>query len=189
MPSLLQKILQGLHLRKQKPLPHCKGPVRIPPCARFTFPEKITLGAWVRIGKRCYLNGEGGIQVGNGTIFAPEVVVLSSTHRHEQENLLPFDQYDEFRKVTIGRGAWIGYRAMIVPGVTIGDGAIIAMGAVVTKDVACGAIVGGNPAKLIKSRDAAWIESMVKQERYFLKEVIENGLKRVKDRPVEDQLQ
>jgi len=69
---------------------------------------------------------------------------------------------------------------MIVPGVTIGDGAIVAMGAVVTKDVAEGDIVGGNPAKVLSTRDAATVKSLVKQERYFLKASIEDGLKRIK---------
>lgn len=154
--------------------------------ARFTFPYKIKIGSWVRISKRCYLNGEGGITIGDGTILAPEVVILSSTHRHKQDKYLPYDEYDEFRPVTIGRGVWIGHRAMIVPGVTIGDGAIIAMGAVVTKNVTEGTIVGGNPAKVLGTRDAALIKTMVKQERYYLKAVIEKGLKRIKSSPAAD---
>ena len=54
--------------------------------------------------------------------------------------------------VVIGNDVWIGYRAIILSGVTIGDGAVIAAGAVVTKDVPAYGIVGGNPAKLIKKR-------------------------------------
>ena len=56
------------------------------------------------------------------------------------------------RPITIDNDVWIGLRAMIMPGVTIGDHAIVAAGSVVTKDVPEWAIVGGNPAKIIKSR-------------------------------------
>lgn len=54
---------------------------------------------------------------------------------------------------TIGDGVWIGARAIILPGVTIGEGAVVAAGAVVTKDVEPWAVVGGNPAKFIKMRE------------------------------------
>ena len=54
---------------------------------------------------------------------------------------------------TIGDGVWIGARAIILPGVTIGEGAVVAAGAVVTKDVDPWAVVGGNPAKFIKKRE------------------------------------
>ncbi len=168
---------------KSKHMPIQTGPAKIATTARFAFPKKIQLGSWVRIGKLCYLNGEGGIEIGDGTIFAPEVVILSSTHRHKQDSYLPYDEFDEFRPVTIGRGVWLGHRCMIVPGVTIGDGVIVAMGAVVTKDVKAGDIVGGNPATVLSTRDAATIESLVQQERYYLKAVIEKGLSRIKSKP------
>src|SRR6185503_14008475 len=114
------------------------GPVQISEAARFTFPEKIRLGRYTYVGKNCYLNGQGGITIGDGTVLGPNVVILSSTHRYQQTNYLPYDQYDEFRPVTIGRGVWLGWGCMIVPGVTVGDGAIVAMGAVVTRDVMTG---------------------------------------------------
>lgn len=58
----------------------------------------------------------------------------------------------EKRKVTIGNDVWIGQRVMIMPGVTIGDGCIIAAGAVVTKDIPPYSIAGGVPARVLKSR-------------------------------------
>jgi acetyltransferase-like isoleucine patch superfamily enzyme len=164
--------------------PITDGPARISDSARLTHAKKIHLGKWVHIGKGCYLNGEGGIEIGAGTIFAPEVVILSSTHRYKQEKLIPYDEHDEFRPVKIGRAVWLGHRSMIVPGVTIGDGAIIAMGAVVTKDVPVGAIVGGNPARILSQRDAEWIESMVESESYYIKAYMEDGLRRIKDKSV-----
>lgn len=180
----MKKLLRSIFFRKRKRrIPSCKGAVHISESARFAHPDRIVLGEWVRIGKRCYLNGEGNITIGAGTTFAPEVVILSSTHRYKQDAYLPYDEYDEFRPVTIGCGAWLGYRSMIIPGVTIGDGAIIAMGSVVTKDVPAGAIVGGNPAKIISQRDSGQIEKMVQNEQYFMKAVLENGLNRIKTAP------
>ena len=61
--------------------PKTEGSVRISKSARFTHAPKIQLGKWVHIGNRCYLNAKGGIEIGRGSIFAPEVVILSSTHR------------------------------------------------------------------------------------------------------------
>jgi acetyltransferase-like isoleucine patch superfamily enzyme len=69
---------------------------------------------------------------------------------------------------------------MIVPGVTIGDGAIVAMGAVVTKDVEAGNIVGGNPAKIISQRDPEQIMAMVQADQYYMKAMLQDGLKRIK---------
>ena len=160
--------------------PITDGPVRLSKSARLTHARKIHLGKWVHIGNRCYLNGEGGIEIGAGTIFAPEVVILSSTHRYKQKKYIPYDEHDEFRPVKVGKAVWLGYRSMIVPGVTIGDGAIIAMGSVVTKDVPDGAIVGGNPAKIISQRDAEWVKSMVDSEKYYIKAYMEDGLRRIK---------
>jgi len=167
-----------------KHTPITEGPVRISSEARLTYAQKIRLGKWVHIGKGCYLNGEGGIEIDEGTIFAPEVVVLSSTHRYKQDNLIPYDEHDEFRPVKIGRAVWLGYRSMIVPGVTIGDGAIIAMGAVVTKDVPAGAIVGGNPARILSQRDPEWIQSKIESQSYYIKAYMEDGLRRVKTESV-----
>jgi len=115
------------------------------------------------------LNAQGEISIGDGTILGPEVVVLSSSHDFRSGELLPYDIYDVERPVEIGRGVWIGYRAMIAPGVTIGDGAVVAMGAVVVKDIAPGGIVGGNPAQQIASRDVEEIDSCVEHRAFFHK--------------------
>ncbi len=162
-------------------------PVQIFDTARFTFPENIRLGRYTRVSKDCYLNGQGGITIGDGTILGPNVTILSSTHRYQQTKYLPYDEYDDFRPVTIGRGVWLGWGCMVVPGVTIGDGAIVAMGAVVTRDVAVGAIVGGNPARLLKQRDADWITRTIQEERYYMRAMIEEGVRRIKTKPPDSQ--
>ncbi|HEB0857051.1 CatB-related O-acetyltransferase [Citrobacter freundii] len=98
--------------------------------------------------------------IGNFVCIGAESVILmggNSTHRLDWISLYPFmesikDAY-QFRGDTVLQdGCWLGMRAMIMPGVTIGEGAVVAAGSVVTKDVPPYAIVGGNPAKIIKYR-------------------------------------
>lgn len=134
---------------------------------RLFHEDRLEIAPYVYLGPNCMINAQGGVAIGAGTIFGPEVVVLSSTHDFRMGDLLPYDVYDSQRPVTIGRGVWIGYRAMICPGITIGDGAVVAMGAVVTRDVGIGDVVGGNPATRIAERDAGKIAGLIAEERYF----------------------
>ncbi len=100
------------------------------------------------------------LYIGSHVCFAAEVVIImggNNTHRTDWFSLYPFvetiiESYQPKGDTIIKDGAWIGMRAMIMPGVTIGEGAIIASGAVVTKDVAPYTLVAGNPAKPIKTR-------------------------------------
>jgi len=137
--------------------------------ARVFHPNRLCLGSYIYIGPHCSINAQGGIRIGDGTILAPEVVILSSSHDYREGELLPFDIYDVHRPVEIGSGAWIGYRAMICPGVRIGDGAVVAMGAVVTTDVAAGHVVGGNPARTLSERDPEVIAERVAAKAFFHK--------------------
>lgn len=136
---------------------------------RLQFEERLTLGRYAYVGPRTLINSEGGVSIGDGTIIAPEVVILSSSHDYRAEQLLPYDVFDVHRKVSIGRGVWIGFGAMLCPGVSIGDGAVIAMGSVVSRDVQDGEVVAGNPARVIKSRDVSKIADNIEKENYFHK--------------------
>ena len=98
--------------------------------------------------------------IGDYVCIGGEAVILmggNNTHRMDWFSSYPWrDKITELYKTKgdtrIGDGVWIGMRAMIMPGVTIGEGAVIAAGAVVTKDVEPYAIVGGNPAEVIRKR-------------------------------------
>lgn len=100
----------------------------------------------------------------------------NSTHRQDWFSLYPFidkivESYISKGDTIIKDGAWIGMRAMLLPGITIGEGAVIAAGAIVTKDVAPYTIVGGNPAKVIKKRFSdEIIERLLKLKIYELSE-------------------
>lgn len=164
---------QQLHLLQLQP------PAYVHYTASFSFHRKISIGKYTRIGRECHLDGEGGITIGEGSILAPRVVILTSSHRYKEAAILPYGIEDDLAAVVIGRGCWIGWGAMIRPGISIGDGAVVAMGAVVVKDVLAGEVVEGNPAKVIATQaDADHIAQMVAAEQYFLKDVIENKLVR-----------
>lgn len=119
--------------------------------ANFGTGKGIKIGNYSGIGVRSYIRGP--LEIGNYVMMGPEVIILTSSHRFESlETPMCFQGGHKPKKVTIGNDVWIGTRVIILPGVTIGDGAIIGAGAIVTKDIPACAIVGGNPAKIIKYR-------------------------------------
>lgn len=106
----------------------------------------IKLGKNVFINSGCCFQDHAGIEIGDGTLIGHQIVIATINHAQD-----PVSRADMFPKpVKIGKNLWIGAHATILPGVTIGDNAIIAAGAVVTKDVEKNAVAGGVPAKKIK---------------------------------------
>lgn len=125
----------------------------------FKVHAKVDFGSGinVEIGENSSLNR--GSWIGNDTVIGhdvmmgPEVSMLSGSHNFENTEIPMTQQGAPPRKpIVIGNDVWIGTRSIILPGVNVGDHAIIGAGSVVTKDVPCWAIVGGNPAKIIRYR-------------------------------------
>jgi len=164
----MQSIMSWLRTRLQRQRLRCGENVQIDPTVQFTHIDRIMLGSHIYIGPNCLLHGEGGLSIGDGCIFAPRVVIWTSNHRYKQESLLPYDIYDEYGSVCIGKGVWIGLGAMIAPGVSIGDGAVVGMGAIVTGVVTPGAVMVGNPAQKVSCRDPKIVERLIKEEAYYL---------------------
>lgn len=116
-------------------------------------PRNIFIGKRVFISHHVNIDAKGEkVEIGNDCLIAQHVFI--TTNKHGFDNVrTPIRIQREFQKsVTIGNDVWIGAKAIILPGVTIGKGAVIGAGAVVTKDVAPYTVVGGVPAKYIKSR-------------------------------------
>lgn len=146
----------------------------------INFPKRLVLGEYVRLGPNCKIDAEGEVEIKKGTILGPNVVILSSSHEYNNTELLPYSSKDQKRKVVIGKGCWIGYGAMISPGVKMEDGCVVAMGSVVTKDVPKGAVVGGNPATILKYREGVdEIEKMIDENAYYIKYLKEGRVQRV----------
>lgn len=111
------------------------------------FGKNIHLGKNVFINCCCCFQDQGGIYIGDGCLIGHKVVLATINH-----GFAPQDRGANYpAPLRLGRNVWIGANATILPGVTIGDNAIIAAGAVVTKDVAPATLVGGVPAKFIKN--------------------------------------
>lgn len=129
----------------------CGKNVNIEKGADFGNGNGIEIGDNSGIGVNCSIRGP--LLMGDNIMMGPEVIIMTSSHNFEDLSI-PMNQQGAppKQKVTIYSDVWIGTRVIIMPGVTIGRGAIIGAGAVVTKDVPEFAIVGGVPAKFIRSR-------------------------------------
>ena len=108
--------------------------------------KNIHIGENVFINSNCTMQDQGGIYIGNDVLIGHNVCLLTLNHDFDIEKRAELHP----SPVHIENKAWIGSNATILPGVTIGEGAIVAAGAVVTKDVEAKTIVGGVPAKFIK---------------------------------------
>lgn len=112
------------------------------------FTEELVIGSNSGIGVNAEIYGP--VEIGNYVLMGPEVVIFTTNHKHDEIKVpIARQGFEDPRKVVLGDDVWIGQRAMIMPGVTVGTGAIIGAGAVVTKDVPEYALVGGVPAKVI----------------------------------------
>jgi acetyltransferase-like isoleucine patch superfamily enzyme len=112
---------------------------------------RLTLGAGTFIGFGTELDVALHLEIGHHVLVAPGCFITDHSHRHAAGKLIA-SQGRECRIVRIGDDVWLGAHAVVLPGVTIGDGAIVGAGAVVTGDVAAGSIVAGVPARIIGRR-------------------------------------
>jgi len=130
---------------------HMGHHVNIERGAWFGSGQNIEIGDFSGMGVNCRINGP--VRIGSHLMMGPDVMIISRRHNFSRLDIPMMFQGDgEPKLVVIEDDVWIGARAIILPGVRIGQGAIIGAGAVVTKDVPPFAIVGGNPARVIKSR-------------------------------------
>lgn len=131
--------LLGAHINKN---------VRLFMGVKVRAPRGITIDSGVSIGPGVLLDGRKGITIGKNTVIAYEAIIWSLNHDYNDVNFKA-----KGAPVNIGSYCWICSRSIILPGVKIGDGAVVASGAVVTKDVPPYTVVGGVPAKIIGKRD------------------------------------
>lgn len=124
---------------------------------------KITVGDWALVGPRALIQAMTRVRLGRFTYIGPDVLIIDSNHHsiYAMERMIDVLGVDKgisglnavSKAITIGNHVWIGRRAMIFKGVTIGDRSIVGAGAVVTHDVPPDTVVAGNPAKIVKEID------------------------------------
>lgn len=130
--------------------------------ARFYNPGNIEIGEDTHVGDNCFLDGRNKIKIGNHVDIASQVLIYNEEHNVHSEK---FEATSG--SVEIGDYVFIGPRAIILPGVKIGKGAVVAAGAVVTKDVGEFEIVGGVPAKVIGERKVKDLNYKLGRARLF----------------------
>jgi acetyltransferase-like isoleucine patch superfamily enzyme len=113
----------------------------------FDSTKSVIIGKNSVINSKCRLDNRGGIVIGENVSVSQEVVILTADHDSDSR-----DFAGRNRAVVIEDYVWIGTRAIVLPGVTIGKGALVAAGAVVTKNVTPFSVVAGVPAKVLKKR-------------------------------------
>ena len=118
--------------------------------------ENVTLSSKTWIGSNVTINENARLQdciIGDYTLIGPECYAIIRNHRFRDLNTpIALQGYEDEAPPQIGRDVWIGARVTLLPGIHIGDGAIVAAGAVINKDVPDYAIVGGVPARIIGDR-------------------------------------
>jgi acetyltransferase-like isoleucine patch superfamily enzyme len=113
------------------------------------FGKNITVGENVFINACCHFQDHGGVTIGDGSQIGHNVVFATLNH-----GLAPEDRAITYpAPIVLGKNVWVGSNSTILQGVTIGDNSVVAAGAVVTKDVAANTVVGGVPARIIKTID------------------------------------
>ena len=117
-----------------------------------TFCKRLKLGKESGIGRKSLI--QGSVTIGDYVMMGPECFIFTTNHEFNDINLPMIRQgFSEEKEVIIEDDVWIGARVTILPGVTVHSGSILGAGAVVTKDVPCNSVVGGNPAKVLKYRE------------------------------------
>jgi acetyltransferase-like isoleucine patch superfamily enzyme len=109
--------------------------------------RRLSMGSCSTIGQRCYIDARGGIRMDSSASVSREAALLTATHMPDDPDFTA-----TFAPIHLGRGSWIGVRALLMPGVRIGEGAVVGAGAVVTSNVAPYDIVAGVPARTVRKR-------------------------------------
>jgi putative colanic acid biosynthesis acetyltransferase WcaF len=122
--------------------------VNIYPSACVKMPWNLVIGDWSCIGENAYIYNLGRITVGSRVTISHRAHLCAGTHDHHKPSFPLLKP-----PISIGSGAWVCADAFVGPGVTVGEGAIVGARAVVVKNVAAGAIMAGNPARVVGLRD------------------------------------
>lgn len=130
------------------------------------FGSHVTLGDCVNLNPNATLLGRGEVTIGNYFHTGANLTIISTNHNYENTTSIPYGPERIDKPVIIKDFVWLGGNVTIIPGVTIGEGAVVAAGSVVVKNIPDYAIVGGNPAKLIRYRNIEEFEALKKAGKF-----------------------
>ncbi len=131
----------------------------------ITHPDRVWIGDWTTIFRGSYIHSMGGLHVGNYVGIGCRCTIMTFNHVYRMAGAIPFDNRVFLQPVIIRDFAWVGWNTKILPGVEIGEGAIVSLGSVVTTDVPPLGIVMGNPAKVIGFRSRDHFEACLREGR------------------------
>ncbi|NOY88013.1 MAG: acyltransferase [FCB group bacterium] len=140
-------------LYKPEQFKKCGQGVSIAKGVKINMPERMILGDNVFINRGTNINSVGGLYIGSNSGLGINCTIFTWEHRYLYADKIPFDEIAELKPVIIRDFVYIGANVKIMPGVEIGEGAVVGMGSVVTKNVPPLAIVMGNPAQIVFYRD------------------------------------
>ncbi len=112
------------------------------------------------------ITGNGNVRIGDNFHSGTECRILTQNHNYDQGNKIPYDRSHEVKNTVIEDNVWFGIRVMILPGVHIGEGAIVQAGSVVTHDIPKYGIAGGHPAKVFSYRDQEHYEKLKAEGKF-----------------------
>ena len=122
--------------------------------------EKFEIDPSSHIKSDTFIECNGGVKIGKHFHVGSGLKIFSSNHDYKSYEKIPYGNQDILKPVVICDFVWVGANVSITPGVTIGEGAVIAMSSVVTRDVLPGMVVGGNPARVIGQRNMTKFEQL-----------------------------
>ena len=144
---------------------HSYGSIGVNGYSKISSTAKVDVGCHVSFNGLT-ISGWGGVKIGNYFHSGTNVKIMLGSHDYDNGDSIPYGEAYTSKQVVIDDFVWIGSDVIISGNVHIGEGAIVAIGSVVVKDVPPMAIVGGNPAKVIKYRDIEHFTKLKEQGKY-----------------------
>ncbi len=147
--------IQKRNLFYEKTLPQCKGALYVHPGVYICYPENVYLGYNVFINRGAYFTAPEKIVIGDNALIGPYTIFNSGEHIYSDPNKLIRDQGHKLAPIQIEDDVWIGAHSIILPGVTIGKGAVVGANSIVRQNVDPYSVVAGSPARFIRIRKNA----------------------------------
>ena len=134
----------------------------------YGFNKNVILGCNVNLNGMKII-GRGTVKIGDYFHSGEDITLITSNHNYNSYDLLsiPYDNRSINKDIVIENFVWIGHGVIILPGVKVGEGSVISAGSVVAKDVPNYAVVGGNPAKVIKMRNVELFQKLKIEKKFF----------------------